>query len=322
MPVTNSRDVTADAPLGVALLDTPIVLWRSPDGTLHAARDQCPHRGAALSLGQVRDDTLMCPYHGWVYDSGGQCIRQPASPGLTPPAERAARDVRRLRALRRRLRGPRRRSERTARVLPRMGRARRPPVPRRAGRGERVRPAHRRELPRHGPLPVRSRRRARRRVAHRGARLHGDRQGGRHRGHQLPVLATGGDSGVDVRGRRRVPLPGAPSVRGDAVQAPPRRRRRLLADDHGVTARRGALPDVDDRRLHRSRREHRRLPRRSTTGSSSRTCRSSNRNGHGVSPSTRPPSWRRRPIAPRTPTAAGSPTSACGTARVPRRRYS
>ena len=67
---------------------------------------------------------------------------------------------------------------------------------------------------------------------------------------------------------------------------------------------------MDDRRLHRSRREHRRLPRRSTTGSSSRTCRSSNRNGHGVSPSTRPPSWRRRPIAPRTRTAAGSPTSA------------
>ena len=62
------------------------MLWRSPDGTVHAARDQCPHRGAALSLGQVRDDTLMCPYHGWVYDRGGQCVRQPASPGLTPPA--------------------------------------------------------------------------------------------------------------------------------------------------------------------------------------------------------------------------------------------
>ena len=85
MPVTNSRDVGADAPLGVSLLDTPVVLWRSPDGTVRAARDQCPHRGAQLSAGQVREDTLMCPYHGWVYDRGGQCVRQPASPGLTPP---------------------------------------------------------------------------------------------------------------------------------------------------------------------------------------------------------------------------------------------
>jgi phenylpropionate dioxygenase-like ring-hydroxylating dioxygenase large terminal subunit len=85
MPVTNSRDVTAESPLGLTLLDTPIVLWRGSDGHLHAARDHCPHRGAALSLGQVRDDTLMCGYHGWVYDGTGRCIRQPASPGLTPP---------------------------------------------------------------------------------------------------------------------------------------------------------------------------------------------------------------------------------------------
>ena len=67
------------------MLDTPIVLWRTPDGTVHAARDQCPHRGAALSLGQVRGDTLMCGYHGWVYDGGGQCVCQPAMPGRTPP---------------------------------------------------------------------------------------------------------------------------------------------------------------------------------------------------------------------------------------------
>ena len=27
----------------------------------------------------------MCAYHGWVYDRGGQCVRQPAAPDLTPP---------------------------------------------------------------------------------------------------------------------------------------------------------------------------------------------------------------------------------------------
>ena len=85
MPVTNSSELTSAAPLGTMLLDTPVVLWRSSDGAAHAARDQCPHRGAALSLGQLRDDTLMCGYHGWVYDSGGRCVHQPASPSLTPP---------------------------------------------------------------------------------------------------------------------------------------------------------------------------------------------------------------------------------------------
>ena len=85
LPVTNSRDVDTARPRGFTLLDTPIVLWRSLDGTVHAARDQCPHRGAALSLGHVRGDTLQCPYHGWVYDGGGRCVCQPAMPGRTPP---------------------------------------------------------------------------------------------------------------------------------------------------------------------------------------------------------------------------------------------
>jgi phenylpropionate dioxygenase-like ring-hydroxylating dioxygenase large terminal subunit len=86
MPVTNARAITTEAPHGLTLLDTPIVLWRTPDESIHAARDQCPHRGAALSLGQVRGDTLMCGYHGWTYDGEGRCVQQPATPGRTPPA--------------------------------------------------------------------------------------------------------------------------------------------------------------------------------------------------------------------------------------------
>ena len=261
MPVTNSRDVTADAPARrrpARHADRAVAQPRRHGA--RGPRSVSPSRRRALARPGARRHA-----HVPVSRMGVRprwSMRPSAGVARSDTAgERAARDVRRVRALRRRLRGPRRRSERAARVLPRVGRARRPPVPRRAGRGARVRAAHRRELPRHGPLPVRSRRRPRRRVAHRGAGLHGDRQGGRHRGHQLPVLATGGDSGIDVRGRRRVPLPGAPPVRGHADQAPTRRRGRLLADDHGVTARRGALPDVDDRRLHRSRREHRGLPR-------------------------------------------------------------
>jgi phenylpropionate dioxygenase-like ring-hydroxylating dioxygenase large terminal subunit len=67
------------------LLDYDIVLWRSNEG-LHAWQDLCLHRGAKLSGGRTENDCLVCPYHGWQYNSAGQCVRIPAHPSQPPPA--------------------------------------------------------------------------------------------------------------------------------------------------------------------------------------------------------------------------------------------
>ncbi len=76
MPVVNSRDIDDEAPLGVVLMEQPLVVWRTSDGAIHVAHDQCPHRGAALSIGELRGDQLMCPYHGWQFGADGVCTRQ------------------------------------------------------------------------------------------------------------------------------------------------------------------------------------------------------------------------------------------------------
>jgi phenylpropionate dioxygenase-like ring-hydroxylating dioxygenase large terminal subunit len=73
------------APLAVQLLDQALVLWRDAAGTVQAWTDRCPHRGAALSLGCVRDGRLECPYHGWQFASGGQVQVIPALPDFVPP---------------------------------------------------------------------------------------------------------------------------------------------------------------------------------------------------------------------------------------------
>lgn len=78
-------------PLPARLLSQDIVLWRDGAGQPRAFIDQCPHRGARLSLGRVCDGQLTCPYHGWAFDGDGRCIRIPAVPGFTPPASHAAR---------------------------------------------------------------------------------------------------------------------------------------------------------------------------------------------------------------------------------------
>jgi len=70
--------------LSTRLMGRDIVVWRTGD-TVVAWRDLCMHRGVKLSLGQIVDGALECPYHGWTYDQSGQCIKIPAHPGQTPP---------------------------------------------------------------------------------------------------------------------------------------------------------------------------------------------------------------------------------------------
>ncbi len=88
-PVALRGDVESQ-PLAVTLLGHPLVLWRDASHVVHAWADQCPHRGARLSLGQVRDGKLVCAYHGWQFAGSGQCTLVPALPDFKPPAAHCA----------------------------------------------------------------------------------------------------------------------------------------------------------------------------------------------------------------------------------------
>jgi phenylpropionate dioxygenase-like ring-hydroxylating dioxygenase large terminal subunit len=59
---------------------TALVLWRTAAGTVHAWEDRCPHRGARLSDGRVRDDRLVCGKHGWRFDADGCRAEEPEAP--------------------------------------------------------------------------------------------------------------------------------------------------------------------------------------------------------------------------------------------------
>lgn len=70
--------------LGTRLLGEDIVVWQSPDGP-RAWRDLCVHRGTRLSLGEICNGRLACPYHGWQYDESGRCVHIPAHPEQAAP---------------------------------------------------------------------------------------------------------------------------------------------------------------------------------------------------------------------------------------------
>jgi phenylpropionate dioxygenase-like ring-hydroxylating dioxygenase large terminal subunit len=75
--IASSGEVLKSKPTSLKRFNTDIVLWRSESGELHALKDLCPHRSVKLSLGQIKDGGLACPFHGLTFSPEGNCIYVP-----------------------------------------------------------------------------------------------------------------------------------------------------------------------------------------------------------------------------------------------------
>ena len=89
--VARSQDLQPGVLMPVRLLETDLVLWRSEENQLCAWEDRCPHRSVRLSQGQIVNDTVICSYHGLVYNTEGRCIKAPAHPNYRPPKQACVR---------------------------------------------------------------------------------------------------------------------------------------------------------------------------------------------------------------------------------------
>ena len=78
-----------ESPLARTFLGEPVVLFRDRDGEVGALLDACPHRAVPLSMGEVRDGLIRCPYHAMMFDIGGVCRYNPHVSG--PPEQLKAR---------------------------------------------------------------------------------------------------------------------------------------------------------------------------------------------------------------------------------------
>jgi phenylpropionate dioxygenase-like ring-hydroxylating dioxygenase large terminal subunit len=79
-----SDEIVPEQLVPITLLERDLVAWRDSNGELHVWEDLCVHRGARLSKGFIRNDRVVCPYHGWNYDSTAKCVLMPAAPTETP----------------------------------------------------------------------------------------------------------------------------------------------------------------------------------------------------------------------------------------------
>jgi phenylpropionate dioxygenase-like ring-hydroxylating dioxygenase large terminal subunit len=77
--ILDSRQIPRNRTVGVLRMGENLVFWRDAAGKVVCQTDVCPHRGAALSLGKIQGDRIACPFHGFQYDSTGQCRVIPAN---------------------------------------------------------------------------------------------------------------------------------------------------------------------------------------------------------------------------------------------------
>ncbi len=75
--VACTPDEFAGKPLGRKICGESMAFFRGADGKVAAVEDFCPHRGAPLSLGSVRDGNLVCGYHGLVMGGDGKTVSMP-----------------------------------------------------------------------------------------------------------------------------------------------------------------------------------------------------------------------------------------------------
>jgi len=67
-------------PVRVKLLSERMIAFRDTAGKLGLTDEFCAHRGVSLWFGRNEENGLRCPYHGWKYDTTGQCVDVPSEP--------------------------------------------------------------------------------------------------------------------------------------------------------------------------------------------------------------------------------------------------
>jgi phthalate 4,5-dioxygenase len=90
IPALLSRDLPGpdSPPMRVKLLGEDLVAFRDSEGKVGLLDEFCPHRLASLFLGRNEESGLRCVYHGWKFDTAGNCVDMPSEPATSSFKER------------------------------------------------------------------------------------------------------------------------------------------------------------------------------------------------------------------------------------------
>lgn len=76
-PVAGVAEFDDRATKPIRLFGEDLVLFKDLSGAFGLMQRHCPHRRADLAYGMVEENGLRCSYHGWCFDTQGNCVEQP-----------------------------------------------------------------------------------------------------------------------------------------------------------------------------------------------------------------------------------------------------
>lgn len=81
-----AEDFKIGEPRGIKIFNTELVVYRGESGQAHVLDGYCPHMGAALSIGCVEGESIVCPFHSWKWGADGKCVEIPYAKRIPPKA--------------------------------------------------------------------------------------------------------------------------------------------------------------------------------------------------------------------------------------------
>jgi 5,5'-dehydrodivanillate O-demethylase len=81
LPFMAAQELTHERPTKfIRLLGEDLVAFHDRSGRVGLLSEHCPHRGCSLLYGRPEARGIACAYHGWLFDTGGNCLETPAEP--------------------------------------------------------------------------------------------------------------------------------------------------------------------------------------------------------------------------------------------------
>jgi phenylpropionate dioxygenase-like ring-hydroxylating dioxygenase large terminal subunit len=67
-PIGQKNEFKYEKSVKITIRDVDYVVWKDKNNKYYCLRNACSHQGASLANGEIKNNCISCPYHGYIFD--------------------------------------------------------------------------------------------------------------------------------------------------------------------------------------------------------------------------------------------------------------